>query len=81
MQTETAVQDKVINGVNVDRLFGTIDAVKDKPGLARFTFGPRAAGSVAGTSARPSKISTGQGRRTLPVRKLSYSMAMSPPFC
>lgn len=30
--------DTVINGVNVDRLLSTIDAIKAVPGLARFTF-------------------------------------------
>jgi len=30
--------DTLINGVNVDRLLSTIDAIKAVPGLARFTF-------------------------------------------
>lgn len=30
--------DTVINGVNVDRLLSTIEAIKAVPGLARFTF-------------------------------------------
>jgi uncharacterized OsmC-like protein len=29
---------KIINGVNVDQLFGTINAIKDTPGLAKFRF-------------------------------------------
>jgi uncharacterized OsmC-like protein len=33
----TQVQTRV-NGVNVDQLIGTINAIKDNPGLARFTF-------------------------------------------
>jgi uncharacterized OsmC-like protein len=31
-------EERIVNGVNVDRLFGTIDAIKDTPGLARFRF-------------------------------------------
>lgn len=31
-------EQKIINGVNVDQLFGTINAIKDTPGLARFRF-------------------------------------------
>src|SRR5262245_2257770 len=31
-------EERTINGVNVDRLFGTINAIKDTPGLARFRF-------------------------------------------
>lgn len=31
-------EQKIINGVNVDQLFGTINAIKDTPGLARFQF-------------------------------------------
>lgn len=31
-------KQKLINGVNVDQLFGTINAIKDTPGLARFRF-------------------------------------------
>jgi uncharacterized OsmC-like protein len=30
--------EKIINGVNVDQLFGTIDAVKDTPIIAEFKF-------------------------------------------
>lgn len=29
---------KTVNGVNVDQLFGTIDMIKEKPEIARFTF-------------------------------------------
>jgi uncharacterized OsmC-like protein len=31
-------EERVVNGVNVDRLCGTINAIKDTPGLARFRF-------------------------------------------
>jgi uncharacterized OsmC-like protein len=31
-------EERIVNGVNVDRLFDTIDAIKDTPGLARFRF-------------------------------------------
>ena len=31
-------QEKVVNGVSVDKLFGTIDAVKEAPGIAKFKF-------------------------------------------
>jgi uncharacterized OsmC-like protein len=31
-------EERIVNGVNVDRLFGTINAIKDTPGLARFRF-------------------------------------------
>jgi uncharacterized OsmC-like protein len=31
-------EERVVNGVNVGRLFGTINAIKDTPGLARFRF-------------------------------------------
>lgn len=29
---------KIINGVNVDNLFGTIDAIKEQPAIAKFKF-------------------------------------------
>jgi uncharacterized OsmC-like protein len=31
-------EERIVNGVNIDRLFGTINAIKDTPGLARFRF-------------------------------------------
>jgi uncharacterized OsmC-like protein len=31
-------EERIVNGVNIDRLFGTINAIKDAPGLARFRF-------------------------------------------
>jgi uncharacterized OsmC-like protein len=31
-------EEKVINGVDVEKLFGTIDAIKDTPGIAKFKF-------------------------------------------
>jgi uncharacterized OsmC-like protein len=31
-------EERIVNGVNVDRLFGTIGAINDTPGLARFRF-------------------------------------------
>ncbi len=31
-------EERIVNGVNVDRLFDTIEAIKDTPGLARFRF-------------------------------------------
>ena len=31
-------EEKVVNGVNVDKLFGTIDAVKEAPVIAKFKF-------------------------------------------
>jgi len=31
-------KQKMMNGVNVDQLFGTINAIKETPGLARFKF-------------------------------------------
>ena len=34
-------EERIVNGVNVDRLFGTINAIKDTPGLARFRFRAR----------------------------------------
>ena len=34
-------EERIVNGVNVDRLFGTIHAIKDAPGLARFRFRAR----------------------------------------
>lgn len=36
--TSAVRKEHVLNGVDVDRLFGTIDAVKDDPELARFKF-------------------------------------------
>jgi hypothetical protein len=37
-QAITAEKSKVVNGVNVDELFGTIDAVKNAPVIAKFKF-------------------------------------------
>jgi hypothetical protein len=31
-------QEKIINGVNVDQLFGTIEAIKANPEIAQFKF-------------------------------------------
>jgi uncharacterized OsmC-like protein len=31
-------QEKIINGVNVDQLIGTVNAVKEKPAIAKFQF-------------------------------------------
>ena len=31
-------QEKVVNGVNVNDLFSTIDAIKGEPQIAKFTF-------------------------------------------
>ncbi|MCW5979151.1 MAG: OsmC family protein [Bryobacteraceae bacterium] len=38
MQTTQMEQKTTVNGVNVDELFKTIDAVKATPGIARFKF-------------------------------------------
>jgi hypothetical protein len=43
--TETKEKTKMVNGVNVDELFGTIDAVKKAPVVATFRF---RAGTMAG---------------------------------
>jgi uncharacterized OsmC-like protein len=32
------IEDKLVNGVNVKELFSTIDAIKDKPDIAKFKF-------------------------------------------
>jgi len=37
-QTQTKVKSEVVNGVNVDELFGTINAVKTAPVIAKFRF-------------------------------------------
>ena len=37
-RAETATQAKMVNGVNLDELFGTIDAVKSQPVVAKFRF-------------------------------------------
>ena len=34
-------EERIVNGVNVDRLFNTMNAIKDTPGLARFRFRAR----------------------------------------
>ena len=31
-------KEKLVNGVNVDQLFSTIDLIKDKPEIAKFKF-------------------------------------------
>jgi uncharacterized OsmC-like protein len=31
-------EQKIINGVNVDQLSGTVDIIKEKPGIAKFNF-------------------------------------------
>jgi uncharacterized OsmC-like protein len=38
MATMTAEQTKIMNGVNLDRLVGTIEVVKREPGIAAFRF-------------------------------------------
>ena len=37
-QATVNVTGKMLNGVDVDQLFGTIDAVKDNPAIAKFKF-------------------------------------------
>jgi uncharacterized OsmC-like protein len=39
--TSVAAPPRIINGVNVDQLFGTLDAVKEQPSLAAFQFRAR----------------------------------------
>jgi hypothetical protein len=34
-------QEKVLNGVNVDQVFSTIDRIKEKPEIAKFSFRAR----------------------------------------
>ena len=38
MTTETATGPRIRNGVNVDQLYGTLDAIKQQPSLAKFQF-------------------------------------------
>jgi uncharacterized OsmC-like protein len=38
MTTETATTPRIRNGINVDQLYGTLDAIKDQPGLGTFQF-------------------------------------------
>ena len=38
MTTETAAAPRIRNGINVDQLYGTLDAIKDQPGLGTFQF-------------------------------------------
>ena len=38
MTTETAATPRIRNGINVDQLYGTLDAIKGKPGLGKFQF-------------------------------------------
>lgn len=46
-------KDTIVNGINVDQLFGTVEAIKDNPEIARFKF--RAKNKwVAGTYNRAS---------------------------
>jgi uncharacterized OsmC-like protein len=37
-QTAEKITHTVVNGVDVDNLFGTIDAIKDDPSIAKFNF-------------------------------------------
>jgi len=38
MTTETATGPRIRNGINVDQLYGTLDAIKQQPSLAKFQF-------------------------------------------
>ena len=38
MTTETAATPRIRNGINVDQLYGTLDAIKGQPGLGKFQF-------------------------------------------
>ncbi|MBI5568445.1 MAG: OsmC family protein [Desulfomonile tiedjei] len=38
METQAAVKQNMVNGVDVDRLFATIDAIKESPSIAKFRF-------------------------------------------
>jgi uncharacterized OsmC-like protein len=38
MTTETLTSPRIRNGINVDQLYGTLDAIKGQPGLGKFQF-------------------------------------------
>ena len=38
MTTETSTEPRIRNGVNVDQMYGTLDAIKEQPGLGTFQF-------------------------------------------
>jgi uncharacterized OsmC-like protein len=57
MTTQAALkvpEENIVNGVDLDRLFGTIEAVKESPGIAKFKF-----------RARNSWINGGHNRTTI----------------
>ncbi len=44
---------KILNGVDVDQLFGNIDAIKDAPVLGKLKFASTINGSTVGIIERP----------------------------
>ena len=40
-QEQIKKEQKIVNGVNVDKLFGTVGAIKEKPEIAKFNFKAR----------------------------------------
>ena len=41
-QEQTEQNENIVNGVNVDRLLGTVKAIKEKPEIAKFNFKAKA---------------------------------------
>ena len=41
MEARAARKQTIVNGVDVDRLFKTIDLIKEKPEMAKFNFRAR----------------------------------------
>ena len=70
----------IVNGVNVDNLFTTIDAIKTAPPIATFNFVFRTNGKAAAEIVQPSTNSTGQDRNSR-ERNHSFSGQTSLQFC
>ena len=58
----TAVTQSVRNGINIDTLYGTLDAIKAQPELATFQFRATNPGWAAPTTARTIKEFYGAGQ-------------------
>lgn len=76
-QAQNMEKPKVVNGVNVDELFGTIDAIKSAPVIAKFRF--RAQNKWMGGGHNRTTISNYHGARQEHERKAPFVLDADEP--
>jgi hypothetical protein len=69
------------NGVNVEQLVGTVNAINENPDLARFQLGPRTGGLMGDIRARLSRASMERAQKMARASNPLCSRATSPLSC